>query len=59
MTAPDRLHDGGVFTAGAACPHCGTCDVHGVFKPRPWLVEERGYRHVRVCNACTYTWGQR
>lgn len=31
----------------------------GITVSRPWLAEEHGYRHVRVCNACTYTWGQR
>lgn len=35
MTAPDRQRDGGVFTTGAICPHCGTCDIHLIREPNP------------------------
>ena len=35
MIAPDRQRDGGPFTAGAVCPHCGYCDVHLMRVPNP------------------------
>lgn len=33
MTAPDRLRDGGPFTAGTVCPWCGVGDVHHLRSP--------------------------
>ena len=59
MTAPDRQRDGGVYSPGTVCPHCGTCDVHGDRPADRWLHAEAPFRHIRTCTRCGSEWGQR
>lgn len=59
MTAPDRQRDGGVYSPGTVCPHCGTCDVHWQRPVNPARPEELPFTVIRICTNCTYRFGQR